>query len=198
MFVGGAVAQAPRLADQPFPRTTGEVVKNKEQFAQRAGQLAAAKMSQQLGPLIAAAPQQAEQQVMAVAEKTRADVLAMIEAGDPFRLREGLNALGAMLPDLFETSPGQYASELDGTIDSEVDGPKHVGVTMDALSSGVIDSLTAAKQIREINSKKTAALHFRPNIKREDQVSLDSPALDMSEAVNAYLGKSGPIASADY
>ena len=184
------------MADRPFPRTTGALVANKEQFAQRAGQLAAAQVAKTMGPLLTVAPAEAEKQAMAVAEKTRQDVLSLFEAGDPFRLRDGLTALGSMLPDLFETRPGQYATELDDTIDSDTDGPTHIGVTMEALRSGIVVSITAANQIDEINSRKTARLLFRPNLKPKP-VDLGTPQLDVSSAVNLYLGKK-PLGSADY
>ena len=140
---------------QPIPPSAEVANQNPQAVAMRAGQIAGQQIFQQTG-----SPEAAQ----AVAQKTMAETARVFMTGNPAEKEEMLHAQAKMLPGLFQQAPGTYPSELDGKIHSELDGPMLTDATLFGLNSGVVDSITAAKQIQGLNTRKVAPVVYRPGV----------------------------------
>lgn len=167
--------------NMPLPRSKVIIDQNPQALATRAATLSAQQIMQQTGD-----PQTA----FAVGQKTGAEIARVVQTGNPEDKEAMYHALAKMIPGLFMQVPGAFPSEIDGKIDSELDGPTLTDASLHALHGGA-NSISIAKQIQAVNTMKIAPVIYRPGVPIP-QPPMKVPQSQSSDSFSTPAGSRSP------
>lgn len=196
MAMGGVAmqeAQQPMPEAIPFPRTAQAVEQIPEGYIKRMQTLVAHQTAESLGGVSPETVQAGQ----AVAAKATSDTVRVLTQGSPEDRKVLAHSQAAMIPGLFQQTPGAYPSELDSTILTSIDGEHHLNATLEGLYSGLVPSGLAFDQLQELNTKKLARVLFRPG-QPIAPPQMAQPKPDVSELVDSFTSSQGASREPSY